>query len=174
MMYIWVKQIFKWEKLQVGTWFCSSGTDKITINGFDWECTLKLKWILPVYVNVKVSTSDAFDNALFLQLCQCLYWVFFVFVCVACKVFIMMTFLVVSAAVFLCPLAICSPCITNNLPPKPALVGHRGAPMVSVNALVVTFLLTFLPFVKMCLHWRGHQNLVFAVCSCHRWIAWGF
>ncbi|KTF80974.1 hypothetical protein cypCar_00007949 [Cyprinus carpio] len=47
----------------------------------------------------------------------------------ACKVFIMMTFLVVSAAVFLCPLAICSPCITSNLPPKPALVGHRGAPM---------------------------------------------
>lgn len=53
----------------------------------------------------------------------------------------MMTFLVVSAAVFLCPLAICSPCITNNLPPKPALIGHRGAPMVSGYALVVTFIL---------------------------------
>ncbi|KAI2656851.1 Glycerophosphodiester phosphodiesterase domain-containing protein 5 [Labeo rohita] len=47
----------------------------------------------------------------------------------ACKAFIMMTFLLVSAAVFLCPLAIHSPCITNNLPPKPALIGHRGAPM---------------------------------------------
>lgn len=59
-----------------------------------------------------------------------------VFACVACKVFIMMTFLVVSAAVFLCPLAIYSPCITSNLPPKPSLVGHRGAPMVSVTFIL--------------------------------------
>ncbi len=89
---------------------------------------------------MKVSTGDAFNNA---KLCRslCLNIFVYVFVCVACKVFIMMTFLVVSTAVFLCPLAICSPCITNILPPKPALVGHRGAPMVSVNALVVTFIL---------------------------------
>uniref|UniRef100_A0A9J8BBN0 Glycerophosphodiester phosphodiesterase domain containing 2 n=1 Tax=Cyprinus carpio carpio TaxID=630221 RepID=A0A9J8BBN0_CYPCA len=57
----------------------------------------------------------------------------------ACKVFIMMTFLVVSAAVFLCPLAICSPCITNNLPPKPALVGHRGAPMLAPENTMMSF-----------------------------------
>ncbi len=85
-------------------------------------------------MDVKVSTSDASDVSL------CLNIFVYVFVCVACKVFIMMSFLVVSAAVFLCPLAICSPCITNNLPLKPALVGHRGAPMVSGNALVVTFI----------------------------------
>ncbi|XP_026136303.1 glycerophosphoinositol inositolphosphodiesterase GDPD2 [Carassius auratus] len=57
----------------------------------------------------------------------------------ACKVLIMMTFLVVSAAVFLCPLAICSPCITNNLPPKPALIGHRGAPMMAPENTMMSF-----------------------------------
>uniref|UniRef100_A0A672NZA8 Glycerophosphoinositol inositolphosphodiesterase GDPD2-like n=1 Tax=Sinocyclocheilus grahami TaxID=75366 RepID=A0A672NZA8_SINGR len=55
------------------------------------------------------------------------------------KVFIMLTFLVVSAAVFLCPLAICSPCIANNLPPKPALVGHRGAPMLAPENTMLSF-----------------------------------
>lgn len=36
-------------------------------------------------------------------------------------------------ALYLAPLGITSPCIMeeNQLPPKPALVGHRGAPMVS-------------------------------------------
>ncbi|CAM4614202.1 unnamed protein product [Leuciscus chuanchicus] len=57
----------------------------------------------------------------------------------ACKVFIMMTFMFVSAAVFLCPLAICSPCITNNLPPKPSLVGHRGAPMLAPENTMMSF-----------------------------------
>nr|XP_005173342.1 glycerophosphoinositol inositolphosphodiesterase GDPD2 isoform X2 [Danio rerio] len=57
----------------------------------------------------------------------------------ACKIFIMMTFLVVSAAVFLCPLAICSPCITSNLPPKPALIGHRGAPMLAPENTLMSF-----------------------------------
>lgn len=37
----------------------------------------------------------------------------------------------VSAVVFLSPLLIRSPCLTDELPPKPALVGHRGAPLVS-------------------------------------------
>ncbi|XP_050983539.1 glycerophosphoinositol inositolphosphodiesterase GDPD2 [Labeo rohita] len=57
----------------------------------------------------------------------------------ACKAFIMMTFLLVSAAVFLCPLAIHSPCITNNLPPKPALIGHRGAPMLAPENTMMSF-----------------------------------
>lgn len=70
-----------------------------------------------------------FQNFVLSIFCVC-------FTCVACKVFIMMTFLVVSTAVFLCPLAICSPCITSNLPPKPSLVGHRGAPMVSVSFIL--------------------------------------
>lgn len=40
----------------------------------------------------------------------------------------------VSAAVLLCPLVIHSPCLIDHsdLPPKPKLIGHRGAPMVSV------------------------------------------
>lgn len=39
----------------------------------------------------------------------------------------------VMIGLYLAPLAITSPCIMeeNQLPPKPALVGHRGAPMVS-------------------------------------------
>ncbi|KAA0709399.1 Glycerophosphoinositol inositolphosphodiesterase GDPD2 [Triplophysa tibetana] len=57
----------------------------------------------------------------------------------ACKFFIMMSFLIVSAAVFLCPLVICSPCITSNLPPKPALVGHRGAPMLAPENTLMSF-----------------------------------
>lgn len=60
----------------------------------------------------------------------------------------MMTFLLVSAAVFLCPLAIHSPCITNNLPPKPALIGHRGAPMVSNNEMITFILKHSLPLLK--------------------------
>lgn len=40
---------------------------------------------------------------------------------------------VVMIMLYLLPLGITSPCIMeeNQLPPKPALVGHRGAPMVS-------------------------------------------
>uniref|UniRef100_A0A669CKI1 Glycerophosphodiester phosphodiesterase domain containing 2 n=1 Tax=Oreochromis niloticus TaxID=8128 RepID=A0A669CKI1_ORENI len=43
-------------------------------------------------------------------------------------------FLAVSAAIFLCPLLIHSPCLieVQELPEKPKLIGHRGAPMVSV------------------------------------------
>lgn len=74
------------------------------------------------------------------------HWVYKSCLCLcltACKVFIMVVFLIVSAAVFLCPLVICSPCITSNLPPKPALVGHRGAPMVCWNVFRVEYILVF-------------------------------
>lgn len=42
-------------------------------------------------------------------------------------------FVVVSVAIFLCPLFIQSPCLIEKrkLPEKPKLIGHRGAPMVS-------------------------------------------
>lgn len=51
----------------------------------------------------------------------------------ASRVLIMLAWALVSLAVFLCPLLIhdFSPCVLEELPPKPALVGHRGAPMVS-------------------------------------------
>lgn len=58
---------------------------------------------------------------------------------VAFKVFIMVIFLVVSVAVFLCPLVICSPCITSNLYPRPSLVGHRGAPMLAPENTLMSF-----------------------------------
>lgn len=47
--------------------------------------------------------------------------------------FLLLAYCAVMIALYLAPLGITSPCIMeeNQLPPKPALVGHRGAPMVS-------------------------------------------
>lgn len=47
--------------------------------------------------------------------------------------FVLLVFCAAMIALYLAPLGITSPCIMeqNQLPPKPALVGHRGAPMVS-------------------------------------------
>lgn len=49
------------------------------------------------------------------------------------KVFLLLVYCAVMIVLYLAPLGIASPCIMeeNQLPPKPALVGHRGAPMVS-------------------------------------------
>lgn len=59
------------------------------------------------------------------------------------KVFLLLAYSAAMIALYLAPLGITSPCIMeeNQLPPKPALVGHRGAPMVSnstCTALKVT------------------------------------
>lgn len=47
--------------------------------------------------------------------------------------FLLILYCMVMIVLYLAPLGITSPCIMeeNQLPPKPALVGHRGAPMVS-------------------------------------------
>ncbi|NXV20730.1 GDPD2 inositolphosphodiesterase, partial [Cepphus grylle] len=49
------------------------------------------------------------------------------------KVFLLLVYCAVMIALYLAPLGITSPCIMeeNQLPPKPALVGHRGAPMLA-------------------------------------------
>lgn len=49
------------------------------------------------------------------------------------RFFIVAVPLAVSAGIFLCPLYIQTqcPCLTEQLPKKPDLIGHRGAPMVS-------------------------------------------
>ncbi|KFP53590.1 Glycerophosphoinositol inositolphosphodiesterase GDPD2 [Cathartes aura] len=49
------------------------------------------------------------------------------------KVFLLFVYCAVMIALYLAPLGIASPCIMeeNQLPPKPALVGHRGAPMLA-------------------------------------------
>lgn len=51
------------------------------------------------------------------------------------KIFIVAVLLAVSAAIFLCPLYIQTqcPCLTEQLPKKPDLIGHRGAPMVRIT-----------------------------------------
>lgn len=51
------------------------------------------------------------------------------------KVLLLLLFFGVALAIYLAPLCISSPCIMEprDLPPKPGLVGHRGAPMVSVG-----------------------------------------
>ncbi|KAG5263342.1 hypothetical protein AALO_G00263810 [Alosa alosa] len=59
----------------------------------------------------------------------------------ASRVFIMLAWAVVSLVVFLCPLLIhdFSPCVLEELPPKPALVGHRGAPMLAPENTMMSF-----------------------------------
>ncbi|XP_031980083.1 glycerophosphoinositol inositolphosphodiesterase GDPD2 isoform X3 [Corvus moneduloides] len=49
------------------------------------------------------------------------------------RVFLLLVYCAVMIALYLAPLGITSPCIMeeNQLPPKPALVGHRGAPMLA-------------------------------------------
>ncbi|NXQ86763.1 GDPD2 inositolphosphodiesterase, partial [Nyctibius grandis] len=49
------------------------------------------------------------------------------------KVFLLLVYCAVMVALYLAPLGLTSPCIMeeNQLPPKPALVGHRGAPMLA-------------------------------------------
>lgn len=51
------------------------------------------------------------------------------------KILLLVLFFGVSLAIYLAPLCISSPCLMEprHLPPKPGLVGHRGAPMVSVG-----------------------------------------
>ncbi|XP_015207085.2 glycerophosphoinositol inositolphosphodiesterase GDPD2 isoform X1 [Lepisosteus oculatus] len=57
------------------------------------------------------------------------------------RVVILLAYLVVGAAVFLSPLLISSPCFLekHNLPPKPALIGHRGAPTMSPENTMLSF-----------------------------------
>nr|XP_060491014.1 glycerophosphoinositol inositolphosphodiesterase GDPD2 isoform X1 [Panthera onca] len=49
------------------------------------------------------------------------------------KVLLLLLFFGVALAIYLAPLCISSPCIMEprDLPPKPGLVGHRGAPMLA-------------------------------------------
>ncbi|XP_037531448.1 glycerophosphoinositol inositolphosphodiesterase GDPD2 [Nematolebias whitei] len=57
------------------------------------------------------------------------------------KFLIAVVFLAVSAAIFLCPLLINSPCVIKkeNLPEKPKLIGHRGAPMCAPENTMMSF-----------------------------------
>uniref|UniRef100_UPI0037E7B6AB glycerophosphoinositol inositolphosphodiesterase GDPD2 isoform X2 n=1 Tax=Semicossyphus pulcher TaxID=241346 RepID=UPI0037E7B6AB len=57
------------------------------------------------------------------------------------KFLIAVVFVVVSAAIFLCPLHIQSPCLIEmqELPEKPKLIGHRGAPMLAPENTMMSF-----------------------------------
>lgn len=57
------------------------------------------------------------------------------------KSIIAAVFVVVSAVIFLCPLCIWSPCLIkwNELPEKPKLIGHRGAPMLAPENTLMSF-----------------------------------
>ncbi|XP_034400200.1 glycerophosphoinositol inositolphosphodiesterase GDPD2 isoform X2 [Cyclopterus lumpus] len=57
------------------------------------------------------------------------------------KFLIAVIFVVLSAAIFLCPLCIHSPCLIepNKLPEKPKLFGHRGAPMLAPENTMMSF-----------------------------------
>lgn len=55
------------------------------------------------------------------------------------KIFIIGVFMAILVVVFLSPLLIRSPCLTDRLPPKPSLVGHRGAPMLAPENTIMSF-----------------------------------
>ncbi|KAM9470596.1 glycerophosphoinositol inositolphosphodiesterase GDPD2 [Clarias gariepinus] len=55
------------------------------------------------------------------------------------KLFIIGVFMAVLLAVFLSPLLIRSPCLTDTLPTKPRLVGHRGSPMQAPENTLMSF-----------------------------------
>ncbi|XP_051277044.1 glycerophosphoinositol inositolphosphodiesterase GDPD2 isoform X2 [Dicentrarchus labrax] len=57
------------------------------------------------------------------------------------KFLIAVAFIAVSAAIFLCPLYIQSPCLieVHELPEKPKLIGHRGAPMLAPENTMMSF-----------------------------------
>uniref|UniRef100_A0A3P9LFW0 Glycerophosphodiester phosphodiesterase domain containing 2 n=1 Tax=Oryzias latipes TaxID=8090 RepID=A0A3P9LFW0_ORYLA len=54
---------------------------------------------------------------------------------------ILVLFAIVSAAIFLCPLLIQSPCFIElkDLPEKPKLIAHRGAPMLAPENTMMAF-----------------------------------
>ncbi|TFK15411.1 bromo adjacent homology domain-containing 1 protein [Platysternon megacephalum] len=57
------------------------------------------------------------------------------------KVLLLLVYFGVTAALYLAPLMISSPCLMeeNQLPPKPALAGHRGAPMLAPENTLMSF-----------------------------------
>ncbi|KAG7329165.1 hypothetical protein KOW79_007339 [Hemibagrus wyckioides] len=55
------------------------------------------------------------------------------------KVSIIGVFMAVLVIIFLSPLLICSPCLIDTLPPKPRLVGHRGAPVLAPENTIMSF-----------------------------------
>ncbi|XP_028816634.1 glycerophosphoinositol inositolphosphodiesterase GDPD2 [Denticeps clupeoides] len=59
----------------------------------------------------------------------------------ASKIIIVVTFVALTAVVYLSPLLINSPCVLvkGTLPFKPALVGHRGAPMMAPENTMMSF-----------------------------------
>nr|XP_033801558.1 glycerophosphoinositol inositolphosphodiesterase GDPD2 isoform X2 [Geotrypetes seraphini] len=59
----------------------------------------------------------------------------------ALRVFVLLLYLCVVITLYLLPLLICSPCImeSSHLPPKPHLIGHRGAPMVAPENTMMSF-----------------------------------
>ncbi|XP_051924018.1 glycerophosphoinositol inositolphosphodiesterase GDPD2 isoform X1 [Hippocampus zosterae] len=68
-----------------------------------------------------------------------------------CSRFLMASlYAAVSAAILLCPLVIHSPCLIDHsdLPPKPKLIGHRGAPMLAPENTMMSFQKSLLCGVK--------------------------
>ncbi|TSQ81016.1 Glycerophosphoinositol inositolphosphodiesterase GDPD2 [Bagarius yarrelli] len=55
------------------------------------------------------------------------------------KISIITVFMAVLLMVYLSPLLIRSPCLTDTLPPKPHLVGHRGAPVLAPENTIMSF-----------------------------------
>lgn len=57
------------------------------------------------------------------------------------KCLLLMVYIILVSALFISPLFISSPCImkASELPPKPRLIGHRGAPMLAPENTMMSF-----------------------------------
>lgn len=103
-------------------------------------------------------------------------FLYFLLFCSGSKFLIAAVFLIVSATIFLCPLFITSPCLMSvtNLPDKPKLIGHRGAPMVSVLFNLAWCSKTNTVSLLSFRFWLRHIVSVFVVClvNCHimKWL----
>lgn len=58
---------------------------------------------------------------------------------IVARIIIIGVLLAVSVVVYLSPLLIRAPCITDELPPKPGLVAHRGAPLLAPENTMMSF-----------------------------------
>lgn len=66
-------------------------------------------------------------------------------VCAGFQVLLLLLYVCVLLALYLTPLTISSPCIMerSNLKPQPAIIGHRGAPMVIKHSFIFILIITY-------------------------------
>lgn len=97
--------------------------------------SVQMQWI--VQMNAAVTHYSYAQSSRIISLCVC--------VCVLAgfQVLLLLLYVCVLLALYLTPLTISSPCIMDrsNLKPRPAIIGRRGAPMVTKRSII--FIITY-------------------------------